>query len=356
MPVSARGAFGRRWVAKPSPAGCCQTILSQSKPMNDQLFSDADVWRSFVFYSANMRYLMPQVPRELHTVYFKETRSLRRENGNIAALPGQLAALGVPPGWRTAAPLPAIVATFHTGPYPLACGWLMREGIPVALLLSGDVLDRQAARYRELYRRITGREPDEDRFTCIDASNPASLFRMRAALRRGMTLVAYLDGNAGAAVPDARAGHTMDFFGRPLGVKTGIALLSYLTGVPVYPLACCRTSGGIRWLDATLIEPRTGESRADYMTRCMAAAYRVLEHAVTLRVPQWEGWLYVHHDLPRGGATDRPPGVTPESVADYMPFRAGSGHYLLHAPTFAIYRISHISFEKIWRSMPDFCR
>ena len=312
--------------------------------------ADASLWRSFAFYSANMRYLMPDVPVAFHVDNFEETRQFREKNADSILAGHRLRWMPAPLSWRQGLPVPAIIATFHTGPYPLVCGWLMKHRIPFALLISNDVLEKQGQEYRRLYRRVTGMDPDEQSFVCIDASDPGSLFRIRSALNRGMVLVAYLDGNMGTPVPQGTAPQlTIDFLGKPLAVKSGVAFMAHLTGVPVYPLLCYQTGGGVRWLEGTPVVPAKNEPRKVFVTRCITASYRVLESLLRARPQQWEGWLYVHRDLQLDFKS--PPelsaSLSPETFGDFIPFQVGQRSFVLHAPTFATYRIPEPLREKM---------
>ncbi|GGG89832.1 hypothetical protein GCM10007415_25140 [Parapedobacter pyrenivorans] len=314
--------------------------------------ADSLAWRSFAFYSANMRYLMPNVPVAFHAASFEETQLLRAENADSLLAARRLGEMPAPLSWRGGVPFPAIVATFHTGPYPLVCGWLMQHRIPFALLLSADVLQRQELRYRQLYRQITGVAPDEKSFVCIDASDPRSLFRMRTVFNQGMVLVAYLDGNTGVPLPRGTAPRlVLDFMGRPMAAKVGVAFIAHLTGVPVYPLACYRAGNGVRWLEGAKVEAAKGEVREAYVKRCMATSYGVLEALLLARAPQWEGWLYVHHDLllDPPSQTKLPTGLQPEAINEFMPFQIREHYFVLHTPTFATYRIPRRLHDELKR-------
>ena len=310
---------------------------------------NTDYWRWFAFYSTNLSRLMPHIPTANHGTLFAQTMQLKKRNGEIHDSYKHLLDMDEPPGFAGEAAHPAIWATFHTGPYHFVCGWLMLQRIPFTLLLSGDVMIQQAEVYSRLYQTVTGKAPDSALFDLVDASNPKSLIRMRAALRKGHQLVAYLDGNVGINRNPQLA---IDFFGQKLGVKTGMAYLAQLMNCPVYPVSCRWNGGKAMWVTAQTIRTQHGETREAFVQRCMVSCYQHLQLTIQNHPEQWEGWLYVHHDLQQ----DLPDGYSNTVNAgrdlflqDCMPFRLRGESFLIRRIDGAIHPIPPAVYDRVWQ-------
>jgi len=309
----------------------------------------ADAWRAFAFYSTNLSHLLPELPLKQHAAHFEETQRLRQLN-TLEHSYRQLENHEPTESGMAGITAPAIVATFHTGPYHLVCGWLMQRRIPFSLVLAAEAMQARAANYRRLYRHVTGQPATAGDFGIINASDPHSLLYMRTALRNGQLLVLYVDGNMGAGNPNGRQPQlALDFLAGTLRVKTGAAYLSYLMQCPVYPVLCRWQQERAVWHSARPLTPRSGEPRAAYIRRCMAGVYGVLAETLRRDAPQWEGWGYVHHDLEvaaDGMDMDQP--ATDKLVDHFIPIRFGGLPYLLHRHTLLAYPISDAQHEKLW--------
>ena len=109
----------------------------------------------------------------------------------------------------------------------------------------------------------------------------------------------YADGNTGTGTGDDHL-LPVNFFGRSLAVRSGIAYLSHASGAPIVPVTCRRrpdASLHLRFHEA--IAPG-GAARDAFLADAMQRVYDVLGAAlVEDDIAQWEGWLYVHRQLAR---------------------------------------------------------
>src|SRR5690606_2486951 len=92
---------------------------------------------------------------------------------------------------------PGIICTYHTGSYRLICRLLAAAEMSAALLLATDVLKVQGLDFLEIYRQAAGAHAGAE-LMLIDAERPTSLMAMARAAKRGLPILAYIDGNAGA--------------------------------------------------------------------------------------------------------------------------------------------------------------
>lgn len=313
---------------------------------------EPDQWRAFAFYSASMQHVLPALPLKRHPAYFETTRHLQKLN-TLRNSYRQLDNL-LTTEWTAGITRPAIVATFHTGPYHLVCGWLMRRRIPFSLVLSGDTLRAKAATYHRLYREVTGGVAPLNNFGLIDASDPRCLLRMRNAMRGGHLLVLYVDGNTGAGNrPDPQL--KLDFLGSTLQVKTGAAYLSYLMRCPVYPVLCHWEGTHAHWKTAVPVSPRPSEARQSYVERCMADVYGLLAETLLQYAPQWEGWFYVHHDLQvaRYPESERVPDAG-RLMHQFIPFAFGNATFLLQRSNLQAHPVPADVYAAAWRNAKQF--
>lgn len=313
-----------------------------------------DQWRAFAFYSTSLRHLMPAVPLDRHAAYFEKTRQLKELN-NLENSHRQLERL-LGAGRANEPVRPAIVATFHTGPYHLVCGWLMRRRIPFSLVLSDDIARNKAAAYSALYAEATHGTGPADEFGLINAADPHCLLQMRSALRRGHLLVLYVDGNEGVG---GQTQLRLDFMQGKLRVKTGAAYLSYLMRCPVYPVLCHWEGDNAQWKSAQPIQPGADEPARAYIRRCMAGVYGLLSDTLAEYAPQWEGWGYVHHDIEAMGEEEDPAAgaVGYEGFMQrFMPFAFDNATFLLQRSRLLAYPLPTTIYDRVWKQAREFFR
>ena len=133
----------------------------------------------------------------------------------------------------------------------------------------------------------------------IDAQHPTAGLRMLSALRRGKTVVAYLDGNTGTLPNDESANAiTIPFLKGKMRVRIGLAALAYVAGVPLYSIVSEPVDGravAMRCLRAT--EPCRGSDRSDFSRQTTETLYGDLQTIVKQQPWKWENWLSVHEQL-----------------------------------------------------------
>lgn len=189
---------------------------------------------------------------------------------------------------------PGIIATYHVGSYRLLPRWLHSQGLPFSLVVSHAVKHQQGPRYHRLANHSR-----PERFDIIDAERPDALLLMRRALQSGKYLVVYVDGNTGALSQPKRNTAVVDFYDTGMRVRTGMAHLAYLTGVPFYPMAHhAWHSQGTRFWVGDAIHPEPSQPRAQQAVAMMQGLYAFLERIIHTRPGQWEGWFYTHDFVP----------------------------------------------------------
>lgn len=186
---------------------------------------------------------------------------------------------------------PAIVGTFHTGSYRLLVHELVRRKVPVALLVGRAVRQKQAGGYRDA---LAEAGYPASALSVIEAEHPAAGIQLIRALRRGRSVVGYLDGNLGSGMQPELL--TVPFLAAHMSVRIGLAWLAGRAGVPFIGVLCRRTCHGmVEWQPRMLIEGAATHPRliAEGATRQL---YRGLADMVAAEPWQWDNWLYVHEN------------------------------------------------------------
>jgi Bacterial lipid A biosynthesis acyltransferase len=249
---------------------------------------------------ANLRHFFPQLPAPaiaglIGEVLFQQRMALhdQRRFGLIehTRLIDDAGVLAAPRQAR-------IYCTYHAGSYRHLLHMLAWRGIDCLLFvaartrgLQGDSFVEDAAEGA----RVAGWR---GRLDLLDADTPHSLLQAVRALKRGGSVVIYVDGHSGAG-RDRDKDVAVPFFGRTLQVRGGAAYLSHLSQAPIVPVVCRR--GADHGLNLHFHTPLTpaGSERAEFAATAMRTVYQRLEQAISADPGQWEGWLYAHKYLLR---------------------------------------------------------
>jgi len=267
---------------------------------------------------ANLMHFFPGMDadrrREVITEVFFQQRMAVRDYGNhgliettrIEDLAGVLEA-------RDGAP--RIYCTYHVGSYRHFFHLLARSGIDAMLFMAGKTLELQG---ESIVR--AGNPAWPGKLEMINAEAGSSLLSGARALKRGKSVVIYIDGNAGVGANwESDKLQPVPFFDRTLLARTGIAYLSHLSGVPIVPVTCKRGEPASLTLTLHPALAPGAQAREDYVRGTTAALYALLEREIAATPGQWEGWLYVHKYLQRRQDTvarerSQAPHLQPESM------------------------------------------
>ena len=193
-----------------------------------------------------------------------------------------------------------VFCTAHLGSYRLLNAALAAAGVEFALVVDARTVAEQGERFNRSFQRIAARRGIPMRLALLDAEAGNVGLQVLRLLRRGVSVVFYIDGNTGTGGMARRdEGMTrVRFFGRTLFARRGIAYLAHTARAPLVPVFNERTAIDARTL--TLhppIAPLDGEDRASFSATATQRVYDLLTGYLE-RVPtQWEGWLYVHRFL-----------------------------------------------------------
>lgn len=300
--------------------------------------------RTFAFFSANLHQLLPHIPYEEHLTLYNQSTRFGRLALDESRSQRWLQEDFLPPEILRTLSRPGIIATFHTGPYRVLPMWLALKGRPVTVLVSGDVAENQGVQFDETYRYLCAQSALTAPYSCLVAEDPFVLRKMLRALDQGHYLVIYVDGHTGTgAVTKRKDTSVLDFLGRPLQIRTGVAELARISSAPIYPMMMKFDT-----VDKPTIiagQPYGFQNTArqpEEIHSVMKMLYSGLEIFLEEHAMQWEGWYHIHHDLlmarhsPNGGI-----------LRHYMPFQLGNRYFLLHKDSLSSFSINAAVYHQV---------
>lgn len=200
-----------------------------------------------------------------------------------------------------------VVCSHHMGDYRHLAPDLSIAGHFFHLLLDHSAF-RQTSAVLERCRSCVLREGHR----LVNVEDRAGLVTAARALKRGGTLVAYVDGNTGPGGPlDRQSVVEISFFGLTVAVKAGIARLAAKYRTPILPVLV-GPDGRVHWSEP--IRPSPDDPA--FEGRALQAVYSFLEDSISARPAEWENWCFLHRWRP-GPSPDRSdPAALAESVAE----------------------------------------
>jgi lauroyl/myristoyl acyltransferase len=262
---------------------------------------------TYLMVSANLRTFLPDLPPADYARFFADILYYQHIAGideKIVTKAGDMIIEGMTDGlWDAVAGKPTIFCTCHLGSYRLMNLVLARLGAPFSLLIDNRTYREQGEKFIRIQDEAAvhfGQKPGQ--MALIDAEQPTAGLQLIRALKQGRILVAYLDGNTGTGgvtrQDDKLVG--VEFLGRPLLARKGIAFLSVATQTPIVPVFAYRPDAYTNVLH--VMEARhPGHVPAEAREATVATLTQHLydDFATLLRQypSQWEGWFYVQKYL-----------------------------------------------------------
>ena len=261
------------------------TAAAMKTPLNNLYhLADANLMHFFpALGTAQRRAIIAEVFWQQNMAMGDYTRHTLIDTTKVVDLAGALGSGGAP----------HIYCLYHVGSYRHFFHFLARENIDCALFIAGKTLELQGQGIRDGENKAWG-----GRLDMIDAEAGNSLLRGARALKRGQSVAIYIDGNSGSGANwENNRLQAVEFFGKTLLARTGIAYLSHLSGVPIVPVTCKRGMTGP--LSLTMHPPikPDGAARDAYVCDATRALYALLEREIADSPGLWEGWLYVQKYL-----------------------------------------------------------
>ena len=195
-----------------------------------------------------------------------------------------------------------IFCTFHLGSYRAINLFLFKHHLDYSLIINQKTIDYNQDDFFKYFETITNRYNLNGSFNIINAEKRAASLSMIKALKRKQNLLFYIDGNTGVG-GFARKDEKMvniNFLGKDLLSRKGIAFLSHYLDIPIIPVFSYRLPNQleptIEFLDP--IVPNNNEEREKYSKNCTQLIWDLFSKFLLKYPEQWEGWLYANHFRP----------------------------------------------------------
>ncbi|MDH5828727.1 hypothetical protein [Sphingobacterium faecium] len=225
--------------------------------------------------------------------------------------------------------------SFHIGPYHLLAQLLAKLNLPLYVLVSKQVYDDY--HHQLLATKVT------EHVCLINVEDSQSIWRIKHAIRNGIQILVYLDGNMGAG-PKLKHGIHLPLGDRWWHLSTVLAKLARQHHVLVVPI----------WLfvdneQKILLKlgvPQVVVDETEFLQNCFLQFYRDM-----LRYPeQWKGWLFAHHDL--SGSTSIPIDSSKSwCFPDFLPYPVNNKYFLLERSTGLFYETNDDRYQHICKGM-----
>jgi lauroyl/myristoyl acyltransferase len=191
---------------------------------------------------------------------------------------------------------PAIICTFHLGSYRLINLLLVKYNLPFSLVIAKSVIKAQGDTYTALYDKISEGNNAGD-FDLIDAEEPNAAIQMLRSLKKGKSLVVYVDGNTGSGSLSRQKENSccLPFLHQQIAARKGIGFLAHAANTPVLPVICYRKSvKDIVLRFHEIIDPEPDMERNTFAQTLMKKLYDFASPLIRTYPEQWEAWLYLH--------------------------------------------------------------
>ncbi|MDM1452478.1 hypothetical protein HX025_03930 [Myroides odoratimimus] len=197
---------------------------------------------------------------------------------------------------------PTIYCTYHVGSYRILNMYLLSKQIPFVLITDNQYIEKQGD---ETYQDIEKLNNQINKgafnfdFQIINAENRNSILQIRDYIKRGYSLVFYIDGNSGVPLRDNKNLEEVVFLDRIILARKGIAYISSRFELPIIPVVAPREDWGkIKLIFKTPIL-QVDQDSSSYIKQTTKKLFLILEHYIKRSPTQWEGWLYLEKFLPQ---------------------------------------------------------
>lgn len=268
--------------------------------------------------SANLQNLIPAIAAAQHARLIREMYFFQKwaaRDQHCTALLDTIQTEGELPDWSQCDSHPAIFCSYHLGSYRLIIPYLVKQGIKLTLLIDANVDRRQRDDFFEVVNAARARYGIvENHFEIVNTETPNVMFTLLRALKKGRSLMIFIDGNTGVdgKSTDADKLQAVRLFDQTVFSRKGLAYLSWSAKVPVIPLVAYRNphdlwQNRLRFYPPVLASDNLEGGRDAWCAQVLQHLYAILQQQLARICSQWESWRYIEHSmlLPTLPATTR---------------------------------------------------
>jgi hypothetical protein len=252
---------------------------------------------------------------------------------------------------------PQVISTFHFGSYRMINALLLEHDIPYSLIISSATITNQSSEFLKMAEKVY-----KKRFTIIDAESPSCVISMIKEIKKGNSLLIYLDGNIGAGGNKGKEDNlcSIKFLDGKLRVRKGAAYLSHISKVPIFSATCfLKNYQDIHFDFSNSISPDQDVDRETYALSTMQSIYSHFANLVKQYPEQWEAWFYLHKNIDYSSVLNSnqnkvedkctnirygAEGILKFNLKDYSLFNTPPEYYVLDKRSFLSYPLSQQAY------------
>lgn len=321
--------------------------------------------RTFNFVSANLLNFLPEIAADTHEYLFKDML-LHQQLSLLEYRYPEIVAHVTPEGsYEEVITLlknqPCIVCTFHMGSNRVLNHLLAASEVPYAVVMANHIAQEEGEAFKGLFADAYQQQHGEP-FTVIEAQKPDACLKMLRELKKGKSLIVYIDGNTGAGDDSIKNENRcrIDFLNGHVYARSGVAYLSHLANVPVVTAVSYRKSlDTIQLRFGAPIYPDLQKDRKTYAAETTQKIYNTFMPLLKQYPEQWECWMYLHKvvDYSSFAITDSAPQPSQPAAGSFHLnksrfgfFNIGEEKYLFNKRTYTSYRVSQDIYSVLLKS------
>ncbi|BAV05891.1 hypothetical protein FLA_1903 [Filimonas lacunae] len=327
--------------------------------------ADDTLNRTFNFVSANLLNFLPEIEADAHEQFFKDLLYHQKLSALDSNHPALVQALQLEGEFQQAMQLmqqgPCIICTFHMGSNRLLNHFLAYHQVPFAIVMANHIASGEGDGFQEMFAGVYQQQGGES-LTLIEAQKPDAALKMLRELKKGKSLLVYIDGNTGAGDDSFRNENRckIDFLGGSIYARSGVCYLAHLANVPVVTAVCYRqATNDIRLRFGSPVYPDIQQNRRAYATAATQAIYNFFTPLLKRYPEQWECWMYLHRNVDCNSmvAVDSAPQPGQPATGSFQLnksrfgfFNIGEELYLFNKKTYTSYRVNHDIYQLLYTS------
>ncbi len=233
------------------------------------------------FFSANLHYFLPHISPSCHEDIFRRWKSYHSSTSykNIS-FPEIERLKNSPVG---------IITLYHLGSHLQIINYLAAVGIKFDIVITKGITQK----YQSYFNALVEKNKLHFQPNFLDAHDPYVLLKVRNSIFEHRYVIIFADGFVGA---DSKSKDLLpvNFFRRKLYVRKGIAFLSFILSINIYPIVQRNNGHNTVLILKSTIRPRPQENKDEYAVRCMNYLFYILKQKIKDKLYLWECWSYLH--------------------------------------------------------------
>lgn len=348
-----------------------EKYLAEKSRLTDGMLPDTESFskdtlnRTFNFVSANLLNFLPDLKPDMHESVFNQMLMHQQLSMLEYQYPGVIHEVTTEGSAEEAMELmkkqPCIICTFHMGSNRLLNHYLAYHQIPYAVVMANHIASGEGNDFSDLFADLYQQQSGEG-FTLIEAQRPDAGLKMLRELKKGRSLLIYIDGNTGAGDDSFRNENRscIDFLNGQIYARSGVGYMSHLANVPVLPVVCYRKNmDDLRLRFGQPVYPDQLQPRKAYAAAATQTIYNFFTPLLGLYPEQWECWMYLHKTVDCNSLVmaDSAPHGQPAIEGLYQLnksrfgfFNIGEELYLFNKRSYTSYRVNNDIYQVLSRS------